>query len=683
MIPMDFHFERPWWLLALVPAAVVLWSAARAAVRGSGWRDTVDAHLLRHLALPAEGGRRAWPLWLLGAGWLAATLAMAGPSWERVRQPTTKTIEPTVVALDMSVSMDATDLTPSRLARARYELQDVLERNAGGQVGLVIYSDEPFVAAPLTDDGRVVAEMIPTLTSDIMPGRGSRPDRAIDQAVALLEQAGIPGGRILLLADSVGDDPAATSAAARRAAASGRRVSVLGVGTVEGAPIPDGRGGFARTKDGETHVARLPVDALRSLSVDGGGRYASIVAGDADLDVLLAEPLSLASSSEDGARWNADVEIWRDAGVYLLFVPLLLAPLAFRRGWLAVLALGVALGTPLDARAGVWDDLWYTRDQQAAAALETGDATRASELFESEDWRAAARYESGDFEEASQEFAALDGNENRYNLGNALAKSGKLEAAIAAYDEVLEAAPGHEDAEFNRELVRQLLEQRRQEPQEQRPQEQGQEQSGDGSGEESPSEHSQRSSGTEPSESSASDGSSGSGSEPQAQADAADESDEPDPSAPPQANAEQEPGEPQKDASQQATAEEQPGEASTERRDAAGEPGDERSPEEYADRGKPEHGAETGENAVGERVDEALEANEGEPQEDEPGSQRASAPSAEPMTEERQAREQLLRQVPDDPAGLLRAKIHRTYAEKRFAERQRRIVQQGGTNPWW
>ncbi len=681
MIPTDFHFERPWWLLALVPAAVVLWSMARAAVQGSAWRDTVDAHLLRHLALPAEGGRRAWPLWLLGAGWLATTLAMAGPSWERVEQPTTKTIEPTVVALDMSVSMDATDLTPSRLARARYELQDVLERNVGGQVGLVIYSDEPFVAAPLTDDGRVIAEMVPTLTSDIMPGRGSRPDRAIDQAVALLEQAGMPGGRILLFADSAGDDPAATKAAARRAAASGRRVSVLGVGTVEGAPVPDGRGGFARTEDGETYVARLPVDELRSLSVDGGGRYASIAAGDADLDVLLAEPLALASSSEDGALRSADVEIWKDAGVYLLFVPLLLAPFAFRRGWLAVVALGVALGTPLDARASVWDDLWYTRDQQAAAAMETGDAARASELFESEDWRAAAQYERGDFDAASQEFAALAGTENRYNLGNALAKSGKLEEAIAAYDEVLEVAPGHEDAEFNRELVRKLLDQQRQESEEQRQQER-QEQSGDGSEERSPSEHSRSSSGTEESEPRASDESSGAGSEPQARAEAGDEADASDPPASPEVSTEQDRGEPQED-SRQAAAEEDRGEASTERRDAKGESGDDPSPDEDATRAQPERDAETGENPVRERVDQALETTEGEPEDGEPVSQRASAPATEPMTEERQAREQLLRQVPDDPAGLLRAKIHRTYAEKRFAERQRRLVQQGGTNPWW
>jgi len=472
MIPTDFHFERPLWLLALIPAAFLLWHVVASVGRGSAWRDVVDAHLLRHLALPAEGARRNAAAWLLGAGWLAATIAMAGPSWERALQPTAKTIDPVVVALDMSISMDAEDLTPSRLARARYKLQDVLERSAGGQVGLIIYSDEPFVASPLTDDGRVIAEMIPTLTSDIMPGRGSRPDRAIDQAVALLDQAGVPGGRILVFGDSAGDDPAASRAAAVRAAGSGRTVSVLGVGTADGAPIRDGRGALARTADGELVMARLPTTELESLAASGGGRFTEVTADDADLDVLLAERLSLAQTIEDGSAKKAEVEAWKDAGVYLLLVPVLMAPFAFRRGWLAVVLLGVVVGAPRDASASAWDDLWRTRDQQAAAAFENGDAAAASELFEAPDWRAAAHYESGEYEEAGATFASLPGEENRYNLGNALARGGRLEEAIAAYDEVLEAAPDHEDAKFNRDLVERLLEQQKE--QEQQPRQQSQ-----------------------------------------------------------------------------------------------------------------------------------------------------------------------------------------------------------------
>lgn len=673
MIPTDFHFERPYWLLALVPAAVVLWCAVRAAGQGSAWRQAVDEHLLRHLALPGEGGAARWPLWLLGAGWLAAVLAMAGPSWERVPQPTTKTIEPTVVALDMSVSMDAEDVTPSRLSRARYKLQDVLARTVGGQVGLVIYSDEPFVASPLTDDGRVIAEMIPTLTSDIMPGKGSRPDRAIDQAVALLDQAGVPGGRVVLFADSTGDDPAATIAAAERAASTGRRVSVLGMGTEEGGSIPDGRGGFARTSEGEVYVARLPSDELRSLSTAGGGRYAQVSAGATDLDVLLAQPVQM-SEWQDSTVGGADVEVWKDAGVYLLVVPLLLAPFAFRRGWLAVVLLAVLVGAPQPARASIWDDLWQTRDQQGAAALEGGDAVRASELFESADWQAAAEYESGDYQAAREQFASLPGLENRYNFGNALARSGQLEEAIAAYDEVLEGVPSHEDAKFNRDLVEQLLEQQEQQQQQQ---EQQQSQGGEGSEQQQQQDQqqSQDSSGDSESQQNAQQQQESQQAPGSESADGSEESSSEQASNQEQAGDESE-SEQTASASEQGAEEQEEGDRGGARRQS----GQERSQEDYAKQ-QPDHG--DAPNSMSEELDQALDGEPTEPTEQDQGSQTAAAPTHEPMTEDEQAREQMLRQIPDDPSGLLRAKIQRKYAEKRFAEQQRQLVRQGGTNPWW
>ncbi len=679
MIPTDFHFERPLWFLALVPAAVVLWHAVRAAGQGSAWRDAVDAHLLRHLALPADGGRESWPFWLLGVGWLSAVLAMAGPSWERVPQPTTQTLEPIVVALDMSASMDGQDVTPSRLARARYKLQDVLARNAGGQVGLVIYSDEPFVASPLTDDARVIGEMVPTLTSDIMPGRGSRPDRAIEQSVALLEQAGVPGGRIVLFTDSAGDDPAATRAAAARAAASGRVVSVLGVGTEEGTSLPDGRGGLARTAAGEIFLARLPTDELETVAAAGDGRFARVTAGEADLNVLVAQSLSATEVDESTLR-SADVEIWKDAGIYLLFLPVLLAPFAFRRGWLAAALLVLALGAPQPARASLWEDLWKTRDQQGAAALEAGDAAAASDLFESPEWRAAADYEEGDYESAEAQFAALDGHTNRYNLGNSLARTGALEEAIAAYDEVLAVTPDHEDAKFNRDLVEELLKQQQQQEQQQ----QEQQQSADSEGSEQDQQQQSQSESGDGDESEQND--SGDSSQESASSSPGEGSEQEDAGSE-QASAENAGEDGTDDASgtdQQAGSADS--EESSERHSSqarSGTPGEESEPsqEKYAQHQEPEEG--DGSNSLSEPMNEALDGEPPGEEAPQPGSQMAAAGPSEPMTEERQAHEQMLRQIPDDPAGLLRAKIHRKYAEKRFARQQRQLVQQGGTNPWW
>ncbi|MEW6269767.1 MAG: VWA domain-containing protein, partial [Thermodesulfobacteriota bacterium] len=261
MIPESFHFLRPAWLLALLPAALLLWAGLRTATRASAWRRVVDAHLLRHLMLTDGGAARRWPLALAGLALGAACVALAGPAWQRVPQPTFAASQPVVVALDMSPSMAASDVRPSRLARARHELHDLLARTRGAQVGLVLYADEPFVAVPLTDDARVIEEMVPSLESGLMPLRRGRADRAIAQASALLEQAGAASGRIVLLTGGVEEHGDAALDAARGAAARGHALSVLGIGDEPG----------------------LDVDGLQRLAAAGGGRFAAVTADDADL----------------------------------------------------------------------------------------------------------------------------------------------------------------------------------------------------------------------------------------------------------------------------------------------------------------------------------------------------------------------------------------------------------------
>ena len=171
MIPETFHFLRPAWLLALVPVSLLAWAAARSATSTSAWRRVVDAHLLRHLLLTDSGPARRWPIALGALAGLAATNALAGPAWDRIPQPTFTTSEPTVVVLDLSPAMQSDDPAPSRLSRARLELHDLLERGKGGQVALVLYTDEPFVAAPLTDDARLLEAMVPTRQSGLSPLR--------------------------------------------------------------------------------------------------------------------------------------------------------------------------------------------------------------------------------------------------------------------------------------------------------------------------------------------------------------------------------------------------------------------------------------------------------------------------------------------------------------------------------
>ena len=238
----EFHFLRPEWLFG-VPAIVVLAVLlARGRLGAGNWRNVIDAALIPHVLsqTPGRGSDHRW--WLLGLAGVLACVALAGPAWQRIEQPVFRAEQALVVALDLSRSMDAQDVAPSRLRRAKLKVLDMLERRKSGQTALVVYSANAFTVTPLTTDTDTIASLVNSLSTDIMPSRGSYPEIAISKGQQLLDQAGVAFGEVLLITDG-GSSPAA-SARARELKSAGYSLSVLGVGTTEGAPIPRQSGGF-------------------------------------------------------------------------------------------------------------------------------------------------------------------------------------------------------------------------------------------------------------------------------------------------------------------------------------------------------------------------------------------------------------------------------------------------------
>ncbi len=457
-MPADFHWIRPAWLLAipLVVALAVLF--ARRQLGAGQWRDVVDPALMPYVLLrvPGRGGGRRW--WLFGLVGVLASVALAGPAWQRVEQPVFRAEQALVIALDLSRSMDAQDVAPSRLSRAQLKILGLLDRRQGGQTALVVYTSHAFTVTPLTDDTDTIAALVNSLGTDIMPSRGSYPEVGIRKAQSLLEQAGVGYGEILLVADG-GASPAAEKAA-RELRDAGYTLSVLGVGTREGAPIPRLSGGFVTDNRGNIAVARLEERGLRDLAVAGGGRFAVLSPDDSDLDHLVSGEVGAAAASDESLVSDQ----WREEGPWLVLLLLPLAALAFRRGWVLVLVLFVA-PLPQPAQAALWDDLWFNKNQQAQRALNEGSAADAAALFEDTEWRGVARYRAGDYAGSAAEFAESGDARNLYNLGNAMAQQGELDAAIDAYEQVLEMEPGNEDARYNLDFVRNLKEQQEQQQQ--------------------------------------------------------------------------------------------------------------------------------------------------------------------------------------------------------------------------
>ena len=455
-MPADFHWIRPLWLLAipLVVAFAIL--LARRQLGAGHWRDVVDESLMPYVLSRTPGRGTDWRWWLLGCAGVVASLALAGPAWERVEQPVFRADQSLVVALDLSRSMDAQDIAPSRLARARLKILEMLERRQSGQTALLVYTANAFTVTPLTDDTDTIAALVNSLSTDIMPSRGSYPEVGIRKAQSLLEQAGVGYGEVLLITDG-GNSPAAEKAA-RDLRDAGYALSILGVGTREGAPIPRTVGGFVTDNRGNIAVARLEERGLKDLAVAGGGRFTLLTPDDGDLDYLLSGEIRAATTAGEDSMAS---DQWREEGPWLVLLLLPLAALAFRKGWVLVLVLCIA-PLPQPAQASLWDDLWFNKNQQAQRALESGSAADAAVMFEDAEWRGVARYRAGDYRGSAAEFAESGDARNLYNLGNAMAQQGEFDAAIDAYEEVLEMDPGNEDAQYNLDLVKQLREQQEQ-----------------------------------------------------------------------------------------------------------------------------------------------------------------------------------------------------------------------------
>lgn len=454
-----FHFLRPW-TYALLPLAVFLlvylW---RTSEGKSNWQRFVDPALLPYLLTGTSEKEKGLPFLLLGLCFFIGITALAGPVWQKKEQPVFRSESSLVIILDLSRSMDAEDIKPSRLKRVQLKLLDILKQRKEGQTALVVYAANPFVVSPLTPDTETIALQVKSLSTDWMPAKGSRPDRALLQAKDILQQAGELQGDILMITDGIGESETAALAASVAPAS----LSVLGVGTPEGAPIPLKEQGFLEDATGAIVLPSLEEEPLRLLARDGKGRYHQLSGDDRDIEYLLPQK-EFAGFSKDQQESGGQSEEWQEEGPWLVLVLLPFAALLFRRGLvLSILLAGLLTLSPSAAEAA-WPDPWLRQDQQGARALEQQDAAKAAELFTDFQWKAAASYQAGEYEKALELQQGEDGT-SLYNRGNSLARLGKYEEAKAAYQQALEKDPDNTDAAENLEIIKKELE--KQEPQQQ------------------------------------------------------------------------------------------------------------------------------------------------------------------------------------------------------------------------
>lgn len=465
----DFHFLRPEWLLGLVAAALLAWLIARRSDVYARWATSIAPALLDHLLIDRGGRVRLRPVHLTVALLAIGAIAAAGPTWQRERAPFVDDKAPLVIAVDLSQTMDATDVAPTRLERAKLKVRDLLALRQGARTAVFAYAGSAHMVLPLTDDADLVQTYVDALATRIMPVAGKDTTKALAATSASLADEDVPG-TILFMTDGVEEQ----SFPAMKAQAGTYGIIVLGFGTAEGGPIRTGDGEFLTDAGGGRVVARLDVATLDRLKSETGVAVATVTADDGD--VRWAER-RIRSHLEQRQEDNATR--WRDMGWWLTIPLALLSALWFRRGWTirwtSVVVIGLAAGLPRPAPAVAADwnaaDPWLTRDQQGMRAYDRSDFPSAAERFEDPMWKGVALYRAERYSEAIEAFAALDTAESYYNQANAQAHLGRLDEAAASYGQALKRRPDWPEAKANLAILERLIAAKKKEDEEQQPEE--------------------------------------------------------------------------------------------------------------------------------------------------------------------------------------------------------------------
>ncbi len=508
----DFHFLRPLWLLALLPALFFVRRLWQLDAQGTAWHKVIDQTLLPYLLNSTKNSSQRLPLYMLMVVWTLSVLALAGPTWSKQTQPVQQRQDALVIVLDLTLGMFANDFEPNRITIARRKIMDILDARTEGQTALIVYGGEAHMVTPLTDDSISIRAMVPALNPNIMPVIGNNPGHAVEMARALMDEAAAVNGRILLITAGI---PEEQNNEIWDTLNDGRYpLNIIGIGSTQGAPIPAANGDFLRDSNGEMVVSTLNRTNLVTLSEQVGGQYRDISIDSSDIEAILAD--SLLADADNYLEADEEVELWYDAGPWLLILLVPLCALCFRRGWILQLAIisGALLlaappqpawaqqtNTPIPlSDDGMTDEmmmnqvpvsglpgiaivqepqtgfdirsLWLNRDQRGVRAMQNDDPVTASTLFENSAWRGAANYRSGNYAGAIAEFSQGEDLDSHFNLGNALAFAERFEESIAAYQSVLDMQPDHADALKNKEIVERLLEEQQQQEEEEQQQEQ-------------------------------------------------------------------------------------------------------------------------------------------------------------------------------------------------------------------
>lgn len=466
-----FHFLRPWWLLLIPVALLLFWQFQKSQNVIERYQKFVAPHLLRHLLI---GTKKKWsfkPIHMVMIIIVVGVIAIAGPTWERELPPFTEDNAPLTIALSLSESMDAIDINPSRLERAKQKIRELLKLRPGARTALFVYAESAHMVLPLTTDSKIIELFLSSLSSGLMPSDGSNTSEVLNVVADYLSDEEVPG-TILFITDEI--EKKSFNTISELSDSSRNQLIILAVGTSQGGPITMGSNRFKLNKNGSRKIAKLDVENLKELRDDYNIPVTTITLDNSDVEWIqknIQTHLQVVQQVEAKTQWI-------EYGYYLLFPLVLLMLLWFRKGWLvkwvAFVLFYLSINTSyinaqdslnVSTRKDIietnhWEwfwNLWMTNDQQGRYYFEENNYEMAADKFEDFMWKGISFYKSEKYEDAINQFAMINSAESNFYLGNSYALIKNYELAINSYMEAINQKIDFAEAEHNLKLIEEII----------------------------------------------------------------------------------------------------------------------------------------------------------------------------------------------------------------------------------
>lgn len=449
------HFTRPYWLVLIAAIVLLTLFVNKNPLVNNRINKLIDPNLRQHLVY--KDATRHLNKWLGLAVAISLCLGLAGISWTKAPSTQFENTRKTVMVVDQSLSMYATDIKPNRQTQLKQSVRDILTQSKEGDIALVAFAGEGFVISPFSQDRDTITHFLLALEPIIMPVYGSDLSSGIETALSLSNDDTSPLHLIVFTDDLSEQDKVQIPALLNNR---NTQLDLIAVGTETPAIItlPDGQ---ILRQNGRNILPITPLQELANLTESLGGRfYQGRLSPD---DVSRITDVSLDNQSIQQAQ-NKSIQ-WIEQGHWFALPFVIWLAFQFRKGMLLMMMLTLFTLPSEKVQASPLD--WFkTKDQKGQQAVDQGDWQTADQYFQQPNWKAASSYALENYPTTAEALQSIERSAaDNYNLGNALALLGNVQEAISAYEKALEQDPSLSVAQENLDYLKQYQEKQREEKQ--------------------------------------------------------------------------------------------------------------------------------------------------------------------------------------------------------------------------